>query len=65
MNWIKFSDRKPDFDGPIFVYAESADPLHPYFASAWWSLPNDRVEGMLKYWCDAVTHWMKPERPTP
>jgi hypothetical protein len=59
--WRPMSDTPPE--GMHLVYAPSADPKRPVIVTAWWLADDRQWSIIVKYWANAVTHWMP--LPTP
>lgn len=64
--WIPVTERLPDSDGLVLIFAPSADPGKPLMQSAWYDPHPDGIgwSFLPKNWINAITHWM-PMPPPP
>jgi hypothetical protein len=63
-DWIPVEERLPDRDGPVLIYAPSADADCPLIYVAWHDPSGPEWSGLPRPWLDAITHWLPlPKHP--
>lgn len=61
--WISVKDILPDKDGPVLIYAPSADKDKPFIMMAWYD-PSGFGWTAPKFLLKHITYWMYlPEPP--
>ena len=62
-DWVDILRRKPTDDGLYIVFAPSDDPEAPLYAMAWFHTDRQEWSLLVRYWANAITHWMPLPNP--
>ncbi len=64
-DWISVEDSLPEHDGPVLVFAPSAELPKPFIYVGWYDPDSASASFSLpEHWMHHITHWMPlPDPP--